>query len=534
MTSSMIALFLAQDVERIDCSATAGWFMTNFVSDRPEGASLSAADGVVLFRYDRAKLAVLGHSALLTEMRELRLSIRSEIALTLALVVKDRDGATFNCPLEIRAGKMVEARARPADFKPNDDSPVKKEKLDPKRLTTGFALLDGGLFVGATGKNTLTIDEVVVEREPLKAEIGDWVVDGPVEIRDSAARQGKIRIVKGGRLKIRAPRFVALGDIAVEGGEIDIDGGGLLLPQRYNHERKITLSDGARWRIDGGILSSSGLPFSLDLAGGSTLEAFDSQIGGLTCNPAAGCRVNLRKVEGMTEFIVALGAEFSIVECSFVILWLTMGPNFKGPLSLPPGGRVEEWSAGHGLSLKIRNSTRIVWCLLSAAGSEGSVEKTALHACGLLFQGDGKTVLRDLQNGRTLRNVKVDATDRTLKFDESSVAAWTIYPADRAQVWLEKCAFGEALAFGESRIEIKDSTCDGSGGYLGAQDRASMKLIGCKIRCLVVARDEASIVLENCEIEGDVRATGRSTVRLVRCKVRGAVEKDEGATLNRD
>ncbi|MFQ5844253.1 MAG: hypothetical protein ACE5JG_04615, partial [Planctomycetota bacterium] len=99
---------------------------------------------------------------------------------------------------------------------------------------------------------------------------------------------------------------------------------------------------------------------------------------------------------------------------------------------------------------------------------------------------------------------------------------------------VERSTIGEAIAFMRSRMEIRDTTCDGTGGYVSTHDTAQIRLVGCTIRSPVVARDRSTAVLERCTVHGDVRATGSATIRLVDCTVTGKVEQDPGAWIHRE
>lgn len=81
---------------------------------------------------------------------------------------------------------------------------------------------------------------------------------------------------------------------------------------------------------------------------------------------------------------------------------------------------------------------------------------------------------------------------------------------------------------GRIRPALSGRESEFSGGYVGSEGKSELRLTGCTIECLVIARDDSTLILEDCEGIGDVRAVGKGTVRLIRTKVSGA-KKSEGS-----
>ncbi|MBI2900191.1 MAG: hypothetical protein HYY17_08395 [Planctomycetes bacterium] len=529
-----ILLACAQDTETLPCDTTEGWSLADLGTGVPKDATLSAQGGAVAVRYERGTLTPLACGALLTELRELRLTLLSESDAVFAAGFSDRDGAAFHHAFELAARKRTTVVLRVADFKLNDDSAVKKDAIDPARLGWGFLLLDAGGLTGARGRNTLSVDEVTIVREPLPARKGDLVVDREMEISASERREGNVAVLRGGRLRIAAPRFVLCGDLAVDGGSVEVAGGAWVVPQRYNHEREVRIGKDGRVSLRGALVVT-GPPLSMEVAGGAAYEAEECEFAGLMSAALAdGARVRVKRVKSAGEYVISPGAEVTVEESHFAILWHMLGPKAKGAIRFPRGEKVEDWSSGWGMNVRVRNSTGILFCLVSTPGSDAVVEDSEVYATGIQLFGDASVSVKDLHNGRPLKDYKIDVPDRSLRFLRSTVKSWTFYPCEKTALRVEKCTFGEVMAFAEARVDGVDSTCDGSGGYVMSEGTTIIRLKGCRIDCLVLAKDSGTIVLEDCEVTGDVRAVGKGTVRLVRCRVRGRIEKDPGATLTQE
>lgn len=530
----LLATVASAETEAFECDSTAGFSLTNCTDTPPAGATLVAEKGALLLRHDRAALAAVLVQTPLVDLARIAVTVESKSDAPFVLLLVDRDGARWVKAVPIAAGKRTEVAATPADFALTDDSPVKKPRLDPARLGFGALLFDGGFLGGAKGEGELRIDRVVVERTDPKRHEGEWVIDSAVTVEESTLCTGNIRVKKGGSLRVTAPRFVLQGNLAVEGGSVEAAGGAWIQAERFNHERRIDLAPGTRLRL-ADVLIITLFPLALSVADGAEyVVERTQQIGGISATLGETSRVTCAGGAGLNEFVIPPGARCEFRDCAFLVLWFTLGPNLKGDFSFPSGDSVDSWAAGAGHAVTITRSRNVHFCLLSSPGSAGRVTGSEVFGAGILLAGDEPVTLTGLTNKAPMDDVKLAVSDRDLRFVKTTVGSWTIYPALHAQVRIEKCLFGESLAFGDAREEIVDSICDGTGGYLGAQERSRIHAVRTRITCLVVARDAAEIVLEDCEIAGEVRATGHAKVRLVRCKVDGQVVCDPGATLVRE
>lgn len=525
MNLLLIAALLGQDVERIDCGTTAGWTLTDFAGGKPEGATLTA-DKALTLTYRRKVLTPLVHSVSLTEFQELRLTLRSTVDGLFLVLLQDRDGASFHHPFTLKAGAITTVRLTPAGFRLNDDSKVKKAALDPKRVGTGYCLLDSGALLGAKGDNRLTIQTVEIARSPLNV-LDRQTIDGDIEITRSTVCQGDLFIAKGGRLKITAPRFVLRGNLCVQDATLEVEGTALSIPQRFNHQRGMVLAGRARLLLRNAYVAT-GVPIGLAMRDTSELSVDTVEFaGGLTCEVQEGCRVSLRKATAPGEFIIAPGGKVAVEETVHVLLWFALGPEAKDGLSWPAGAEVKDFSFRQ---VRVRDSKNVLWGIISAPGSACSVENSNLLACGFLLTGESQVVFRDLRNKRELDD---EVIDRRIRFVRSTVGAWNFYPSQKTRLVVERCTFGEIIAFQEARAEVRDSICDGSGGYVAAHNRSELRLVRCRISCLVVAREDATVILEDCDVSGDIHAADRATVRIVNTRISGHVDMDPGAVIER-
>jgi hypothetical protein len=524
-----------QETKRFECDTTAGWVSVDLEGKPLSKGGIKAEKGRLSFSYERTGPALLVHyAALLTGLETIRFRVRSVQPATLVTFIEDRDGAKFHAPSLLRAGQWTGVELSPKSFRLNDDSPVKKVMLDPDRLGGGYVLFDFSAVQRVGGTNRIEIDSVEITTLSLPVHKGPLTINRDTSITKSQTQIGDIRVGKGARMRMSPPRFVLHGNLTCDDGTIEINDGVFVMPQRFNHQRKISAWPSSRLSFKDALLVTS-FPLEIELKGGSSMFMDGVTVsGGITCSLADKSWVGLRKTRRLGEFVIGPGSRFSAVDSSNMLLWLVLGPQMKGRLSLPDGKEIREWSAKPILDINLEACRAIQWGIISAPGAKGEIASSLLRAVGVFFGGNTKVALHDIHNGQPPRPGAFNTGDRDLRFNDCKVVTWNLYANDSADVTLKASTFGEAIAFGQSRIIVRDSTCDGSGGYLRADSTATLHMVGCVINCRIVARDRAQIILERCKVTGDVHATDRSTIRLVQTTIQGSIEMDPAAKVVRE
>jgi hypothetical protein len=120
-----------QETKRFEFDTTAGWVSVDLGGKPLSKGGVKTEKGRLSFSYERTGPALLVHyAALLTGLQTLSLHIRSVQPATLVTFVEDRDGAKFHAPTILKAGQWTRVKLSPKNFRLNDDSPVKKSRLD--------------------------------------------------------------------------------------------------------------------------------------------------------------------------------------------------------------------------------------------------------------------------------------------------------------------------------------------------------------------------------------------------------------------
>ncbi|MBI4616088.1 MAG: hypothetical protein HY720_20900 [Planctomycetes bacterium] len=527
------------DAEEVSCDDTGGFAVMGDPA-ATAGASLSVGPGregagAVELRFRRVAgvPVVLAQIALLTGLVKLEFDLRSALDAQILVAVEDLDHARFHHVESLAAGTWKRVSLSPADFQLAGDSAVKKEAIDPDRLGIGWGLADLSGVLGAEGENTLSVDSVRIERAPLpEANLPD-VVDGKtVEITKSGRHMGDIAIRGGGVLRIAAPRFVLAGNISVEGGTFEVVGTALTLESAFVHQRRIDAAGDSRVALRDVRMVNRFLP-SIEVKDGAELDIDGLQAIGQCISTVCGdrARVSVRRANWPGEFMIFPGSHVRIAESNATLLWLGFGENGKGSLALPDGSHVESWRvpAGLGLDVEVASCDSIFWGLMSFPGTDLVIADSHLSTAAITIWSDAE--IDGVKNGDATAGDHFRFTDRTLRFERTTVDVWNVYTMASASVTIKNSTLGECWAMGESKLTLLDSTVDGKGGYVMACDRGTYRIEGCRLDCDVVAKDDATLDLSRCELAKDLAASGRARVRKATTTVAGKVECLESAKI---
>lgn len=148
----------------IPINLTNGWAALNIDGQPSLDAKLTVENGRLLFDYPRTEVRFLvNHAVSLMGLDELNITLRSETPGTFAVVVEDLDKARFYALKPIETTEVTALTFWPADFVLADDSPTRKEELDPLRLDKNLLFADVAAIGGGTGRNRVWISEVELE-----------------------------------------------------------------------------------------------------------------------------------------------------------------------------------------------------------------------------------------------------------------------------------------------------------------------------------------------------------------------------------
>lgn len=531
--------YVPREQEIVPLSSADGWIcgLSDKSSDCNQLESVKAERGILKWTLRRkpSVFNALVRALSLGDFQSIDFEICSQEATPIVVPVSDQDGAKFHYALNAEAGRWRHVHLTPTDFKPSDDSPVKKPSLDSSTLVSNFSVADLGGVFGAKNTNVIQLRSLVVQRRGLPTLNVPATISGRVvDIVDDCHIKTAVRIQNGAILRIRAKRVKLGANIYLEaGGVLDIAGTKLILANRFPHDLEI-LGRGRSLISMIRCQFMSTAPTTVNLTEASRLRISDTTFsgGGLTVGAVKGCIAELLNVKAPGEFVFEPGSRISLVNCDDALLWPWFGPPYNLNTSLPSGKSIAGWampaSSGHNLSLK--NCRGILWAGVVDKGANVTLKDSELRAIGLPLQTTAQNV-SGLKNKAPLASLKMSLPDRNLTLNNCRVEAWNFYPGKQGRCVIDKCLFGEVIAFDESQSEIKNSTCDGSGGYVAAKDRSKLTLSNCIINSAVTSAGQATMFLRKCTVNGPLNATGSSTIHLIDTTVNGSQKQFDGGII---
>ncbi len=472
---------------------------------------------VVEFKYKREStlLSKLVCPALLKNFRAISLNIYSQRDSIVMILVEDLDKALFNFTVNLEKDKWTPLVIKPSDFSLNEDSPVKKEHLDPARLGWGFVLLDvTHLFGGSNSENIICLDNLKIERDTLKKISIPAVIDKLIELDESGYFNQNITITKGGTLRIKSGRMLLSSDITVEDGTLEIIGTTLTLEASFVHERNLNILQNGKVILKDALFANP-LLCSVNIASGGRLaiDGFKSAGPAASVLISEGANVSIKKTEMLGELLIFPGSNVDIKESSVILAWITINEACKGKLVFPHEKHINSWSLPSEFKARINvdNCDEIFWGLISARDSDVSIEGK-IGPLAVILEGEVNIDGIGHNKPEQLKNFKLQ--DRKLDISEAGIEIINFYANENAKATLRNCYFGEAYALSNSQLIIIDSICDGKGGYIKSEGVSTFHLIKCKIESDVVSTGKSTLILEECDVKGTITATENSTIKL--------------------
>jgi len=349
------------------------------------------------------------------------------------------------------------------------------------------------------------------EFDPAAAAPEDLVVGFPNpneirEITDDFDVDGNVIVVGNGRLRVREARLRVRGDVHVfQNGGVEIQSGTLAFEQDYLYQRGVRLLNKATlWLNDAGV-QCGGFNISCAVTDTAVLRIDGSSFSGgiMTTTLARHGSVEAQSSTQLGEMLFFDSTRGSFRDCIGLLSWLTLPENSASDLTLPgeqvTGSYVFPDSAASAAGFDYRVSwegcTNLFWGLMLEPSCAALVRNSRLLAVGGMFRGTVPQQVVGLVNNAVPQQYDYPATDRNVKFENCEVRIWNLYSFDDCELTVANSIFGEILAMGSSDAFVQNSICDGSGGYVGCQDDATLLFVNSQITAPVIARGRGQLSL---------------------------------------
>lgn len=366
--------------------------------------------------------------------------------------------------------------------------------------------------------------QAIVEDDPTLI-IGDTPAETLV-ISGTGYHEGDILIMNDGVLIIEDADFEMVGDFLVIGqGLLHIRDSELYLDQDYIYHRSIIAAHGSNTIIEHSIVSSDGYPYNVAVVDSATMTVDTVEYHDFTTASLFGNgRIDERHVNLAGEFVMLGQSECSFVDVDTVLIWCSMMDSSQVNFAFPEPGPVYDWHFNEstegvsGIEYEVYCDSVYSpwWGMFSGSGSDVTIRDSEIRTCGIFFENTNIDTINGLVNGITHSDYNVPLNDRTLRFVDTRVNTFSLYPWDQSSVECTASILGEVLSMERSFVFVQNYILDGSGGHIEATDTSATISAFSMITADAISRGSGFLVLvASSQLWGQNWATDQSRFFMV-------------------
>lgn len=260
-------------------------------------------------------------------------------------------------------------------------------------------------------------------------------------------------------------------------------------------------------------------------------EGFDiDYLGGPTATLLGAGHLRLVDCRYFVEIVIiqdSITVELS--GCENILIWLGMTDGASGTLS-PPGGLDYKFCEHFELTPTsgsvenmdysvIVDSSYMWWGTIPSAGCSVTIEACTLRTTGLYMNEPRIYNLTGIFDSTFYDYFELGLPDRYLALDDVYMITWNLYGDNTAEINIDSCVFGECLAMGNSNINIRNSICDGTGGWVGATANGNLALDNVTVNTIAQTQGSGTLHLKDTYVLWNVQSTGTGTLTAVDVEV---------------
>jgi hypothetical protein len=342
-----------------------------------------------------------------------------------------------------------------------------------------------------------------------------WVITTPVTIT-TPMDVGDVMVVGGGSLTVQSvpePGFRISGNLVVaDNGFAEFNNSVIQVMSTYHGQYALLATGQGVIRITGCVYRiPNGVQHALIAWENGRVDLQNSDFIFFAQFVASGqATVTASQLNGRFECIVQESGQMDLTDIPRDLdggeLWVwptfmpgsraTYTPPLPGPVSgytFPPPG-----SSGISQSFTITRCDVMLWPMLVREGSDLTLKD--ISAGNWVVVGlhlPSSTTISGLQNSLYYNDTLLGLPDRILRLQNASIDTWNLYPEKEAQVLIQNSVVGEILASENASVAVRNTTVDGSGGYFGVTDKATLEATHSIFTCDVQISREASAILRD-------------------------------------
>ena len=378
-----------------------------------------------------------------------------------------------------------------------------------------------------------TLNENLIVGFPNENEIKD--------VNTSLTVYGDIIVVNNGQLRFNDVDVRVHGNVfLLNAGKLQVTGGSFGFVQQYLYHRNMLLQQTSSLLLNNTSLNFGGYNVGLATLNQSSVLMVNSTVtnGYMTTTLLDSSQFTAQNSTSVGEFVMMGESDAEFTDCTGILSWLTTPPGSNLEIQFPGDAIAGQYHypdsviAASGIlnSASYDGCFGLLWGMINESGSTARIHNSALRAVGAIFNHAGDISVSGLTNGATLSTYQYPAADRDIRFVNSYVETWNLYPSASSSVAVTNCIFGEILAMGKSRSMVTNSICDGSGGYVGSTDTAQMTMVQCQIAPDVVAKSLSQIFMTSCNIpDGAINTDNDAIIGLFNCTFGAQPRAGEGS-----
>lgn len=303
----------------------------------------------------------------------------------------------------------------------------------------------------------------------------DQRVDGDIILQQQAVLE-----VREAELRI-AGTITLLGD-----AQLKLTSATLQIEQSFAYEHGIVVHEQARLEWNDSTVRTWGSA-SVGIAGTSTaaLQNIHVETGFLTWGLYQQSQVAINDCTHIGEFLPLDQTQLGFTDTTNYLLWVSLPPGATIDTSLPDGTAISNWTLGpaspevSGLAstVTMQNCGDVMWGLMARDSVQARFTDTDFRVAGTWFDASDPITISSLVNGAYWSDAHWEWGTYQLDLVNCNVQTWNFYAFTDSYLIFEHCIVGEILSTGNARVDFVNSLCDGSGGYLGVEDQATMFLV---------------------------------------------------------
>jgi hypothetical protein len=361
--------------------------------------------------------------------------------------------------------------------------------------STGFvaALLVLGASLLSAEDPWIIVDDVVIT-EPM--EVGDVII----------AVNGSLTVTG-----VPAPGLQVTGNLwVVNFGRLVLEDSVIQFMGTYHGQYALAAAENATVEITGcDYRVPNGVQHAIFVTGDAELDLTDTVFGGLQQLLTAGdARMRAERLNGNFEVLVQNDSRMELTDIprdpggGDLWVWVEFPPDSEAVYTPPMPGFIDSWSfppqgaTGILQTVQMERCEAKLWPMLVREGSTltlKDIPEDNWIVVGLfLYQS---TEISNLVNNLTYVDEVFAIGAHDIRLENASIDTWNLYPNGVARVRVRDSLLGEILTFGSSRVDMWNTTIDGSGGFFGSRDTSTIVAWDCFFTSTIEAAHDSTIEL---------------------------------------